>query len=113
MQIVQRWVLARLRNEVFSSLAALNARISELNEELNQRTMRRYGKSRRELFEILDQPMLRPLPLEPFEHAEFSTCRINADYLVIADGHFYSVPHTLVSERVDVRLSASCVEVLF
>jgi len=112
-QVVQRWVLARLRNEVFSSLAALNARISELNAELNARTMRRYGKSRRELFEILDQPVLRPLPPEPFEHADFSTCRVSGDYMVLIDEHFYSVPHTLVGERVDIRLTATCVEVLF
>ena len=65
-QIVERWILARLRHETFFSLAALNARIAELLADLNARPMRLYRASRRELFERLDQPALRPLPAEAF-----------------------------------------------
>jgi hypothetical protein len=66
-QIVQRWILARLRNETFFSLAALNERIAELLENLNDRRMRVYGASRRELFVRLDRPALKRLPSTPFE----------------------------------------------
>jgi transposase len=65
-QVVERWILARLRHETFFSLAALNARIRELLADLNARRMRRYEASRQDLFARLDQPVLRPLPAEPF-----------------------------------------------
>jgi len=76
-QIAERWILARLRHETFFTLAALNARIAELLEDLNTRPMRRYGASRRQLFERLDQPALRPLPAEPFVYAEWKTAGAN------------------------------------
>ena len=72
-QVVERWILARLRHETFFSLAALNARIAELLADLNARPMRLYRASRRELFERLDQPALRPLPAEPFVYGEWKT----------------------------------------
>ena len=112
-QIVQRWILARLRNQVFFSLAELNERIAELLDDLNHRTMRLYGASRRELFDKLDHPALRPLPAERFVYGEWSRPKVNIDYHVEVDFHFYSVPHQLVGERVDVRLTATTVEVFF
>ena len=82
-QIVERWILARLRHETFFSLAALNARIAELLEDLNARPMRLYRASRHELFERLDQPALRPLPAEPFVYGEWKiNARVNIDYHV-------------------------------
>lgn len=111
-QVVQRWILARLRNEPFHSLAALNERISELLEELNDRPMRRYGGvTRRELFERLDRPALRPLPVERFLYATWKLAKVNIDYHVEVDKHYYSVPYALVREHVEVRLSAWTVEI--
>ena len=110
-QVVERWILARLRHETFFSLAALNARIAELLADLNARPMRLYRASRRELFERLDQPALRPLPTEPFVYGEWKTARVNVDYHIELHGHYYSVPYTLVHEAVDVRASASTVEI--
>jgi transposase len=110
-QIAERWILARLRHETFFSLAALNARIAELVIVLNARPMRRYRASRRELFERLDQPALRPLPAAPFVYAEWKLARVNVDYHVALDDHYYSVPYTLLHERVDARLTATTIEV--
>ena len=110
-QVVERWILARLRHETFFSLAALNARIAELLADLNARPMRLYRASRRELFERLDQPALRPLPLEPFVYGEWKTARVNVDYHVELHGHYYSVPYALVHEAVEVRASVSTVEI--
>jgi transposase len=110
-QVVERWILARLRHETFFSLAALNARIAELLADLNARPMRLYRASRRELFERLDQPALRPLPTEPFVYGEWKTARVNVDYHIERHGHYYSVPYTLVHEAVDVRASVSTVEI--
>jgi transposase len=108
--VAQRWILARLRNQTFFSLCELNERIGELLEELNNRKMRLYGASRRELFEKLDQPALRPLPSQPFIYAEWKRVRVNIDYHVEVDHHFYSAPHELIHEQLEARFTATTVE---
>jgi transposase len=110
--VVQRWILARIRNEVFATLAALNERIRELLEVLNGRVMRRYGKSRRELFETIERSALGALPSTRFEYADWKKAKVNIDYHVVFDEHFYSVPFTHVHEEVWVRATATTVEVL-
>lgn len=110
-QIAERWILARLRHETFFSLAALNARIAALLTDLNARRMRRYQASRYELFARLDRPALRPLPTEPFVYGEWKVARVNIDYHVEVAGHYYSVPHAVVHEKVDVRSTALTVEI--
>ena len=111
-QIAQRWILARLRNETFFSLQALNQRIAELLDDLNERVMRIYGTSRRALFERLDQPALLPLPTESFVYADWKHCRVNIDYHVEVDHHYYSVPHALVHQQLEACFSALTVELL-
>ena len=109
--VVTRWILARLRHERFFSLAALNTRIAELLEVLNTRPMRLYRASRRELFERLDRPALRPLPAEAFIVGEWHyDARVNIDYHVELHGHYYSVPYPLSHELVDARLTGTTVE---
>ncbi len=110
-QIVQRHVLARMRNEKFFSLDPLNRRVWELVGELNNRPMKLYGASRRELFESLDRPALIALPARRFVYAEWKQAKVNIDYHVEVDHHLYSVPYQVVGERVDVRFSATTVEV--
>jgi transposase len=110
-QVVERWILARLRHETFFSLGALNARIAALVTDLNARPMRLYRASRRALFERLDQPALRALPAEAFVYGEWKTARVNVDYHIELHGHYYSVPYALVHEAVDVRASVSTVEI--
>jgi len=110
-QVAQRWILARLRHETFFSLGALNQRIGELAVELNDRTMRHYRASRRTLFEQIDRPALKPLPESRYEHALWKFVRPNIDYHVELDGHYYSVPFTLRHERLDLRHTATTVEV--
>ncbi len=112
-QVAERWILARLRHETFSALGALNTRIAELLDDLNQRRMRHYEASRRELFERVDRPTLRPLPADPFVYGEWKRATVNVDYHVEIDHHYYSVPHTLVQLQapVDVRVSALTVEI--
>jgi transposase len=110
-RIAQRWILARLRNQTFFSLEELNERIAELVVDLNDRKMRTYGVSRRELFERLDRPALLPLPEKRFEWGEWKTVTMNIDYHVEFDHHYYSAPFTLVHEQLDVRATAMVVEI--
>lgn len=111
-QVAQRWILARLRNERHFSLESLNERIAELLEDLNTRVMRKYGQSRRQLFERLDQPALRPLPAQRYVYTDWKKARVNIDYHVELEKHYYSVPHALRGELVEIRYTASTVEVL-
>ncbi|MCQ4323198.1 IS21 family transposase [Stutzerimonas stutzeri] len=111
-QIVERWIMARLRHQQFFSLHALNQAIAELLEDLNQRPFKKLDGCRREWFERLDQPVLRPLPLHPYEVVTFKRCKVNIDYHIEVNGGFYSVPSALARQSVDVRLSAHTVEVL-
>jgi hypothetical protein len=87
--IVERWILARLRNRRFFSLTELNRAIAELVTDLNARPMRRLGVSRRDLFRELDRPALKPLPAQPFEYAQWRPRRVGRDYHVDIDGHYY------------------------
>ncbi len=105
--IVERWILARLRNRTFFSLAQLNAAIAELLEDLNNRPMRHIGKSRRELFEELEKAALKPLPYTPFEYAEWKTAKVHPDYHVEVDKTFYSVPHCFIGRRVASHMRRS------
>ena len=110
-QVVQRWILARLRNQRFFSLAELNQAIGELVTQLNNRPMRGWGTTRGALFEQLDRPALLPLPLAPYEYAAWKRCRVNLDYHVEIEKHFYSVPFRLIREEVEARITAKTVEI--
>ena len=110
-QIVGRWILARLRDRRFFSLAALNEAIRGLLIDLNNRALRSWGRSRRELFDELDRPALTPLPDEPYEYAEWKRCRINLDYHVEIAKHYYSVPHSLARQEVEARITQKTVEI--
>ena len=112
-QVVERWILARLRNHTFFSLADLNQAIRELLDELNSRLMKHLARSRRELFEMLDQPALKPLPELPYEFAVWKKARVNIDYHIEFQKHYYSVPHTLIREEVYVRATESTIEIFF
>jgi len=110
-QIAERWLLARIRNETFASLGELNRRLFELTQLINARTMRVYNASRRELFERLDKPALSPLPAEPFQASIWKKVGLNIDYHVEFEHHFYSAPHTLLREELWVRATAGSVEI--
>jgi transposase len=112
-QIVQRWVLAALRKRQFFSLAELNEAILELAIKLNERPFRKMAGSRAELYRLIDRPALQPLPAERFEYAEWKRARVNLDYHVEADQHYYSTPYQLVGKEVDVRSTSSTVEIFY
>jgi transposase len=110
-QIVQRFVLARLRNRRFFSLDELNTAIRECVADLNTKIMRKIGKSRRELLETIERPALKPLPAEPYCYAEWKRARVAPDYHIEIAGHYYSVPSRLIREVVEARITTSTVEI--
>ena len=110
-QVAQRWILARLRNRRFFSLAELNAEIRQLRDELNMRVMRGYAASRADLFATLDRPHLQPLPGTPYAFARWKRARVAPDYHVEMDSSWYSVPFGLIREEVDIRVCGEIVEI--
>jgi transposase len=109
-QVVQRWILARLRNRRLFGLEEANAAVRELLEALNGRTMRRVGTSRRAMFEALERSALLGLPSEPYAYADWRRCRVGLDYHVEVLGHWYSAPHRLARAVVDARITEHGVE---
>ena len=105
------YILGRLRNVTFFSLAECNAAIAAAVERMNSREMRRLGMSRRQLFEAIERPVMRALPQDDFEYAEWHLARVGIDYHVEVQGFFYSVPHALIREQVDKRAMQRTVEV--
>ena len=111
-QIVSGSILERLRHERFESLADLNQSIGKLRDEINRKPFQKRPESRLELFEQLDKPALGELPAEPYKLAIWKRARVNIDYHVAVEGHYYSAPVGLVQQVVDVRISEHGVELL-
>ncbi|MEI6150038.1 MAG: IS21 family transposase [bacterium] len=111
-QIVEREVLAPLRHRSFFSLAEINAAIWERCNGVNVRPFQKLKVCRRALFEELDKPALKPLPDQRYEYAQFRKARVNIDYHIEFERHYYSVPYALKGEQLDVRVTARLVEVL-
>ncbi|OED44406.1 transposase [Chromatiales bacterium (ex Bugula neritina AB1)] len=110
-QIVERWIMARLRHQTFFTLASLNQAIRFLLDDLNQRPFKKLPGTRRSQFEQLDQPVLRPLPVNPYRYAEIKQVRVHIDYHIEYDKHYYSVPHHLVKEKVEVQATDTTVAI--
>lgn len=109
--IVQRYVLARLRNRQFFGLVELNTAIRAVVADLNAKVMRKIGASRNELIETIDRPALKVLPAEPYVYAEWKLCKLGLDYHVEIDQHYYSAPHRLIRERIEARITDATVEI--
>jgi transposase len=110
-RIAQYYILVRLRHLTFFSLAECNAAICAAVADLNARPMRRLGVSRRQLFEAIEKPVMQSLPNTDYEFAEWRLARVGIDYHVEIAGFFYSVPHALIREQVETRLTERTVEV--
>ena len=108
--VVERWILAALRDRTFFSLSELNRAIGKLLESLNNRPFQKLPGCRQELFQTLDQPALKPLPARPFEFCEWKRVRVHIDYHVEVHKHYYSVPYPLIKKQLDARITERTVE---
>jgi len=110
-QIVERWIMARLRHQTFFTLASLNQAIRVLLDDLNQRPFKKLPGTRLSQFEQLDKPVLRALPSQPYQYADIKQARVHIDYHIEYDKHYYSVPHHLVKQAVEVQATDSAVAI--
>ena len=109
--VVERWVLMRIRHQTFHTFAELNLTIKDLMKDLNLRVMRQVGATRLELFEKLDKPALKPLPSQPYYHVETKRAKVSPDYHIQYQRHYYSVPHRLVGQHVELEASSKIVRI--
>lgn len=112
-QVVERWILARLRNRQFFSLHQLNQAIAQLLDDLNNKPFQKLPGSRKSAFESLDRPTLNPLPSQPYQFAEWKKATVNVDYHIEVHRHYYSVPHTLIKKKLDVRITHNTIECFY
>ena len=110
-QIIQRWILARLRKQTFYSLESLNVAIRGLLEEVNAKPMQIVKRSRHELFTELDAPHAQSLPVSRYVYHEWENPTIGIDYHIDVHKHHYSVPFIHYGQSIDVRVSEETVEV--
>ncbi|OQB37910.1 MAG: Integrase core domain protein [Candidatus Hydrogenedentes bacterium ADurb.Bin179] len=111
--VAERWIIAALRNHTFFSIEELNRDIADKLQELNNRKFQKLDGSRRSLYENIDRPALKPLPSVPYQYAECRKVRVNIDYHIDIESHYYSVPYQLVKEQVEAWITTTTVEVLF
>jgi len=112
-QIVERWILARLRHHTFFSLAELNQCIRALLIELNQKPFKQLPGNRQQAFEQLDKPVLRPLPKHPYRYVDIKPVKVNIDYHVQYEDHLYSVPHQYVGESLELHAGDTLITLYF
>lgn len=109
--VVERWILAALRNRKFFSLNELNNAIKELLTKLNNKQFKKLPGSRYSHYIETEKKALKPLPNEPYLWAEWKKARVNIDYHIELNGHYYSVPYSFIHEAVDVRYTNTAVEI--
>ncbi len=109
-QIVERWIMARLRHQQFASVHEVNVAIAPLLARRNKKLFQKPPGIRASTFAEIDAPALLPLPLQRYEMAHFKTVKLHIDYHVDVDRHRYSVPHSLVGQVLEARLTTAVVE---
>ncbi|HXH55327.1 MAG TPA: IS21 family transposase [Gammaproteobacteria bacterium] len=110
-QIIGRFILAKLRHQNFFTLFELNQAIAKLLIELNLKPFQKLSGSRTSQFEAIDKPALKPLPDTPYVYSEFKKVQLGFDYHIEIDGHYYSAPYELTKESIEVRITANIIEI--
>ncbi|WP_111979360.1 IS21 family transposase [Algibacillus agarilyticus] len=110
-QIVERWIMARLRHETFFSLKQLNQRIAELLDDMNNRKMKKHPGSRTSQFAAIDKPALKPLPQSTYQYTFVKKVRVHIDYHVEVEQHYYSVPYSLVKQKLEAHIGDQQVKI--
>jgi transposase len=109
--VAQRWILMRLRKRIFNSLAELNVAIAECLQIINARVMRGIGKSRYTLWQELDKPALKTLPKTRYEFAAWNKAKLQINYHIRVEDHFYSAPYQLIRKELWCRATAETIEI--
>ena len=111
-QVVERWILMRLRHQKFDTVDEVNEAIAPLLKQLNNKPFQKLPGCRASVFAEIDAPALRALPMQAWELATYKTVKVHIDSHIAFEEHYYSVPHALVGQHLEVRATQRTVEVL-
>jgi transposase len=109
---IERQILAALRHHTFTSIGEINRVIKPLLDKFNSQSFQKMKTSRRELFETIDKPALKPLP-ERYQFAQWSRAKVNIDYHIVFEEHYYSVPHQYIHHKIELRVTAKSLECFY
>ena len=112
-QLVERWIMMRLRKQVFYTLASLNLAIRSLLDELNRRPFNKRPGSRLSQYQQIDRPALQPLPDSAYAYRHIKKARVHLDYHIEYENHYYSVPYQLVKEEVIVHAGDTILAIFY
>ena len=112
-RFAETWIIAALRDQKFFSISEVRAAVHQKLEELNGRKFKQRAGSRRSAYLEEEKEYMLPLPVSDFEPAVWSVAKVGTDYLISDGRNKYSVPSTLIGEKVDIRATSQIVEVMF
>jgi len=110
---VSTWIIAKLRNEQFFSLAELNVAIREELEDFNAKDFQKKEGSRSSLFHEEELPYLSSLPTTSYELADWKQATVQFNYHISVEQMLYSVPFEYIKRKVDVRITDRVIEIFY
>lgn len=111
--IVERQILAAIRNKTFTSVYEINVEIKARLQAINSQKFQKMDTSRIELFESLDKPALKALPAERYQYSEWKKAKINVDYHFAFEDRYYSVPYKYIGKYVEVKANNTSIECFY
>lgn len=116
---VERWIIAQFtltQPLVACDLQDVNEQILKRLDAINKQPFhgRRFGSSRREIYEQQEKAHMRALPGMPYEPGQWRLLTVDKAHCVrIASeaGHRYSVPVAYIGKTVAVRIARNTVEI--
>lgn len=107
-------IIAKLRNEIFTSLEGLNAGIQRALEAFNEKPFQKRFGSRNLIFENEEKPLLRALPMVPYEVCEWSyNHKVGNNSHIWWNKGQYSVPSRYIGQKVDVKYNSHLVYIYY
>ena len=112
-KFIENQILAALRNHTFTSIAEINAAIAPLLKTFNEKEFQKLPGNRHSQFELLDKPALKALPPERYEYCTWKKARVNIDYHVVFENHYYSVPYLHIHREIFLRVTSKTIEIFY
>ena len=107
-----RYIIARLRNHQFFTLAEYNEQLIKTLDEFNQKPFQKKPGSRSEVYETYERRTLLPLPQYPYEFCQWRKAKVQTNSHIQVDKRYYSVPHRWIGHEIDVKIFSNHLEMV-
>ena len=110
-RFLEKQIIGKLTGQVFTSISALNTKIRELVEAINQRRFNKRSDirfTRKDAFEKYDKPRMKQLPGMSYTLCDYRCfTRVPENYHLEYDGHYYSVLYTYLGKPAILKATMS------